>query len=137
MGHSILGRMDDMGTRIDELEQSIASLLQQAGLDQNGFRNNTSFDTVTSISSQGKTNSLRISANAPHGSSNSKANAPIKLQSPNSGVISTTVSPMASAQPSISVVKDSNLTQSISRIVSPTQQDVTVAPVRARVTIEI
>lgn len=34
MGNSILGRMDDMGTRMDELEQSIASLLDQAGLDR-------------------------------------------------------------------------------------------------------
>lgn len=34
MGNSILGRMDDMGTRMDELEQSIASLLDNAGLDR-------------------------------------------------------------------------------------------------------
>ena len=137
MGHSILGRMDDMGTRIDELEQSIASLLVQAGIDQNGFRNNTSFDTATSISSQGKTNSLRISTNATHIVSSSKANAPGKLQCTSCGVVPATASSTTPVQPPISVVNDSNLTQSLSHIVSPTQQDVTVVPARTRVTIEI
>jgi Heat shock factor binding protein 1 len=35
MGHSVLGRIDEMGKRIDELEESIAALLDQTGLDRN------------------------------------------------------------------------------------------------------
>ena len=34
MGNAILGRMDEMGTRMDELEESIAALMNQAGLEQ-------------------------------------------------------------------------------------------------------
>ena len=136
MGHSILGRMDDMGTRMDELEQSIASLLQHAGLDQNGFRNNSSFDTTTSISSQGKPNSLRVSSNEPQSSISSKASATSKLQSQNLAA-SATLSPKTSAQPPISAANESKLTQSLSHIVSPTEQNLTVTPARARVTIEI
>lgn len=33
MGDSIMGRMDEMGGRMDELEKSIASLMDQAGLE--------------------------------------------------------------------------------------------------------
>ena len=33
MGSSIIGRMDEMGGRMDELERSIAQLMDQAGLD--------------------------------------------------------------------------------------------------------
>ena len=32
MGDSITGRMDEMGGRLDELEKSISSLMDQAGL---------------------------------------------------------------------------------------------------------
>lgn len=32
MGDSIMGRMDEMGGRLDELEKSISSLMDQAGL---------------------------------------------------------------------------------------------------------
>lgn len=31
---SILGRMDDMGTRIDDLEKSIVALMDQAGIER-------------------------------------------------------------------------------------------------------
>jgi Heat shock factor binding protein 1 len=33
MGNSIMGRMDEMGKRMDELESSIAELMDQAGLE--------------------------------------------------------------------------------------------------------
>lgn len=33
MGDSLLGRIDDMGSRIDELEKSIADLMDQAGVE--------------------------------------------------------------------------------------------------------
>ena len=32
MGNSIIGRIDDMGSRIDTLEQSIGDLVDQSGL---------------------------------------------------------------------------------------------------------
>ena len=32
MSDSIIGRIDEMGTRIDDLEKSIGDLIQQAGL---------------------------------------------------------------------------------------------------------
>ena len=125
MGHSILGRMDDMGTRMDELEQSIASLLQQAGLDKNGFSNNTSFDTTVSFTSQAKTNAQRLSAHSSNSNSN-KTNDH-----------SAAASPTVSIQPPVTVMNNSPLISSLSHIVSPTRQDVTVTPARARVTIEI
>jgi len=34
MSTSIIGRIDDMGTRIDDLEKSITDLMSQAGIDQ-------------------------------------------------------------------------------------------------------
>ena len=120
MGHSILGRMDDMGTRMDELEQSIASLLQQAGLDKNGFSNNTSFDTTVSFTSQAKTNAQRLSAHSSNSNNHGAA-----------------ASPTVSIQPPVTVMNNSPLISSLSHIVSPTRQDVTVTPARARVTIEI
>jgi Heat shock factor binding protein 1 len=133
MGHSILGRMDDMGTRMDELERSIAALLHQAGLDQNGFSDNTSFDTTTSFTSQTKTNTQRITPTTPHNSNSNKPNAQNKLHSP----IGATASPTISIQPPISVVNDSGLISSLSHIVSPTQHDGSATPARTRVTIEI
>eukprot|EP01039_Chlorochromonas_danica_P003197 gene3197-3500_t len=33
MSSSIVGRIDEMGNRIDDLEKSIADLMQQAGID--------------------------------------------------------------------------------------------------------
>ena len=33
MSDSIIGRIDEMGTRIDDLEKSIGDLIQQAGLE--------------------------------------------------------------------------------------------------------
>mmetsp|Transcript_15393 Transcript_15393/g.21067 ORF Transcript_15393/g.21067 Transcript_15393/m.21067 type:complete len:80 (-) Transcript_15393:156-395(-) len=33
MSTSIIGRIDEMGNRIDDLERSIADLMQQAGID--------------------------------------------------------------------------------------------------------
>ena len=33
MGNTIMGRMEEMGSRMDELERSIAELMLQAGLD--------------------------------------------------------------------------------------------------------
>eukprot|EP01033_Poteriospumella_lacustris_P012818 gene12819-9164_t len=36
MSTTIIGRIDDMGGRIDELEKSIADLMQQAGIDAKG-----------------------------------------------------------------------------------------------------
>jgi heat shock factor-binding protein 1 len=33
MSSTIIGRIDDMGTRIDDLEKSISDLMQQAGVD--------------------------------------------------------------------------------------------------------
>ncbi len=34
MSEAIIGRIDDMGTRIDDLERSIAELMQQAGVEE-------------------------------------------------------------------------------------------------------
>lgn len=34
MSDSIIGRIDEMGTRIDELEKSIGDLVQQAGVEE-------------------------------------------------------------------------------------------------------
>ena len=34
MSDSIIGRIDEMGTRIDDLEKSIGDLIQQAGLEE-------------------------------------------------------------------------------------------------------
>ena len=34
MSDSIIGRIDEMGSRIDDLEKSIGDLIQQAGLDE-------------------------------------------------------------------------------------------------------
>ena len=39
MGDSIIGRIDEMGNRIDELEKSIGDLMEQAGMDQNDHPN--------------------------------------------------------------------------------------------------
>ena len=137
MGHSILGRMDDMGTRMDELEQSIAALLQQAGLDQNGFSSNTSFDTTASFTSQAKTNSLRVSSPTPlnNATASNKTNTQNKIQTP----LGTAMSPKTSASTSVSIVNDSTLqlSPSLTRALSPTQQVGAATPARARVTIEI
>lgn len=135
MGHSILGRMDDMGTRMDELEQSIASLLLQAGLDQNGFSNNSSIDTTTSFSSQVKASSLRVTTNAPTSSSNGKTNVQNKLQCPS--IVSADAALTSSIQPPISTANDTNLAPSHSQIQPSTQQKNNATPSRARVTIEI
>ena len=35
MSDKIVGRIDDMGSKIDELEKSIAELMQQAGVELN------------------------------------------------------------------------------------------------------
>ena len=127
MGHSILRRMDDMGTRMDELEQSIAALLQQTGLDQNGFSSNTSFDTATSFPTQSKV-SPQVSATVPPNNI-SKPTAQSKLQAP--------TSPTASVLPPVSAVNDSPFISSLSHVVSPTDQDKSATTARARVTIEI
>ena len=34
MSDSILGRIDEMGNRIDELEKSIGDLMEEAGVDE-------------------------------------------------------------------------------------------------------
>ena len=34
MSEAIIGRIDEMGTRIDDLEHSIGDLMQQAGIDE-------------------------------------------------------------------------------------------------------
>ena len=34
MSDSIIGRIDEMGSRIDDLEKSIGDLIQQAGLEE-------------------------------------------------------------------------------------------------------
>ena len=139
MGHSILGRMDDMGTRMDELEQSIAALLQQAGLDQNGFSSNTSFDTTASFTLQAKTNSSRVSSPTPlnNATASNKTNTGTqnKIQTP----LGTAMSPKTSASTSVSIVNDSTLqlSTSLTHALSPTQQVGAATPVRARVTIEI
>ena len=36
MSDTIIGRIDEMGTRIDDLEKSIADLMEQAGVDDKG-----------------------------------------------------------------------------------------------------
>lgn len=36
MSDTIIGRIDEMGTRIDDLEKSIADLMEQAGVEDNG-----------------------------------------------------------------------------------------------------
>ena len=36
MSDSIIGRIDEMGTRIDDLENSIGELIQQAGVEEEG-----------------------------------------------------------------------------------------------------
>ena len=35
MSEAIIGRIDEMGTRIDDLEGSIGELMSQAGIDEN------------------------------------------------------------------------------------------------------
>ena len=34
MSETIIGRIDEMGSRIDDLEKSIADLMEQAGVDE-------------------------------------------------------------------------------------------------------
>lgn len=46
---SILGRMDEMGSRIDELEQSVVALMDHAGIDRDNI--NTSFASSSSQNS--------------------------------------------------------------------------------------
>jgi hypothetical protein len=135
MGHSILGRMDDMGTRMDELEQSIAALLQHAGLDQNGFGNNTSFDTTTSFTSQNKTNPQRASATTSLSSNTGSARPSAQNKMPTQTGVA--ASPTPSIHTPASAVNNSPLVSSVSHIISPTPQSVTATPARARVTIEI
>lgn len=38
MSDKIVGRIDDMGSKIDELERSIAELMQQAGVEPTKWR---------------------------------------------------------------------------------------------------
>ena len=40
MSDSIIGRIDEMGTRIDDLEKSVGDLIQQAGADDPQSRGN-------------------------------------------------------------------------------------------------
>mmetsp|Transcript_17702 Transcript_17702/g.21733 ORF Transcript_17702/g.21733 Transcript_17702/m.21733 type:complete len:90 (+) Transcript_17702:141-410(+) len=40
MSDSIIGRLDDMGKRLDELESSIGDLMTQAGIDDSNDPNN-------------------------------------------------------------------------------------------------
>ena len=51
MGDSILGRMDEMGQRMDELEQSIAELMDQAGLEPSAGMQPTTTTTTNSRAS--------------------------------------------------------------------------------------
>ena len=127
-----------MGTRMDELEQSIASLLQQAGLDQNGFSNNSSIDTTTSFSSQVKAISLSATTTAPNSGGHCKTNDLNIMQSPSVvPVVSAYASPTTSIQPPISTTNDTNSTSSHSQDQPSTQQNYNATPSRARVTIEI
>ena len=69
MGETILNRMDDMGSRIDDLEQSIGELMDQAGLSEHRTSPPSTMPTTTntSINTSSKTSP---SHNSP--SSNSK-----------------------------------------------------------------
>jgi hypothetical protein len=135
MGNSILGRMDDMGTRMDELEQSIASLLQHAGLDQNGYSNNSSMNTISSLPIQSKPTyqqspTIVQQPMKANGNSN-KSTSPVHV------VTSTTSATSTSIQPPSSNVIESNLkTSEIQSVTSP-PQDRSQTSTRTRVTIEI
>jgi Heat shock factor binding protein 1 len=65
MGSSILGRMDEMGSRIEDLEKSITSLMDQAGVDHSmkqhsGRRPMTSAEKKKSFASENFGSSLEI-----------------------------------------------------------------------------
>jgi Heat shock factor binding protein 1 len=75
MGHSILGKMDDMGSRIDELEHSIASLLLQAGLDGRMTKSSSPNEVPMRVSQQKKKNPSRSSPVQ-------QASSPIAVASP-------------------------------------------------------
>jgi PAB1-binding protein PBP1 len=113
MGHSILGKMDDMGMRMDELEQSIASLLHHSGLDHAG--QNVTFDALSS---------LHTTMPATKANTGSKSQSALHLTS--------------TTQPSLNKAKvvESASTESESSVVTPPIHQSVVSS-RTRVTIEI
>jgi len=60
LGIAITGRMDEMGKKMDELEESIDDLMNQAGLDRDGVlgpgRKNSVANSATTLASGGNTN---------------------------------------------------------------------------------
>ena len=56
MGNSIIGRIDEMGNRIDDLESSIGELIDNAGLSDN-----------PSVGNSSKRNNLERLRNEPSG----------------------------------------------------------------------
>jgi hypothetical protein len=48
MGTSIIGRIDEMGSRIDELEQTIGTIMDQAGIEPPNGVTTTSMGATTS-----------------------------------------------------------------------------------------
>jgi hypothetical protein len=120
--------MDDIGTRMDELEQSIASLLHQAGLDQNGFSNIATVETSISLRMQSKA-TLQSASPMAHQSTRAQ---------PSISSLSAAISPIASPQAPVSRMNDSSSTQSLSPIESLSDHNNHAeTPARARITIEI
>jgi hypothetical protein len=131
MGNSILGRMDDMGTRMDELEQSIASLLQHAGLDENGYSNNTSINSKSSLPIQTlpayQLSPVSVQQTIKTGGTVNKSNSPVPILSSNSGTFTTTTSNAI----------ESNVPNSESLTITAPSQNGADKSTRTRVTIEI
>ncbi len=69
MGESILNRMDDMGSRIDELEHSIGELMDQAGLSEHRTSSASTLPTTSSINTTSKASP---SHNSPSSNSNDR-----------------------------------------------------------------
>jgi Heat shock factor binding protein 1 len=87
--------MDDMGTRIDELENSIASLLLQAGLDGRMTKSSSPSDMPMRVSQQKKKNPSRSSPvqqlSSPSAvTSTTTIESPSAIVSPGDGVSSRT-----------------------------------------------
>ena len=56
-----MGKMDDMGTRMDELEHSIAALLLQAGLENRVTKSSNPIESSMRVSQPKKKNPSRSS----------------------------------------------------------------------------
>jgi Heat shock factor binding protein 1 len=97
MGHSVLGRIDEMGKRIDELEESIAALLDQTGLDRNIL-------------------SARPSSYHPPRSSLSVATAATNAQNPRSTTSASATAPSNQPSPRTEIASSPKPTPSFSQL---------------------